>query len=55
MTYRYMNSHGRIKSGDAHDLLSKRHLARVLASMKIGERRTNALTTAGIKWIERTG
>lgn len=53
MNYRYMNQRGVIREGDVADLKSAAFY-RVVSRLKVGERNTKALRSAGIKWIERT-
>lgn len=54
MTYRYMRTRdGSIREGDVADLKSAAFY-RVVAALKVGERNTKALRSAGVAWIERT-
>jgi hypothetical protein len=52
MTYRYKAKNGRIREGRVEDLKSSAFY-RVVAALKVGERNTKSLRSAGIEWIER--
>ena len=51
--YRYMNAKGVIKEGNTEEAKSAA-IYRTVARLKVGQRNTKALHSAGIKWIERT-